>query len=45
MYCMFLKAVIPIFNSANVLLQRDEPCIYIFLSTLRDQLKDDGEVY
>ena len=25
LYCMFLKAVIPIFDRANILLQRDEP--------------------
>ena len=34
LYCLFLKAVIPVFNSVNMLLQREEPCIHV----LKDEL-------
>ena len=34
MYCLFLKSTTPVFNSVNLLLQRDEPGIHL----LKDEL-------
>lgn len=37
-YTLFLKRAIPIFDTSNQLLQREEPCIQILLPTLEQQL-------
>lgn len=38
-YCLFLQSVLPIFDKANLILQKEEPCIHVLHSTLTDQLK------
>ena len=38
-YCMFLKNTLPIFDKANLILQKDEPCIHLLHQTLVDQLR------
>ena len=38
-YCMFLKHTQPVFDKANLILQKDEPCIHLLHQTLVDQLK------
>ena len=39
LYCFFLDAVIPVFDTINILLQKDEPCVHLMHSTLVNQLK------
>ena len=40
LYCFFREATIPIFNTMNLLLQRDEPCIHILHDTCVQLLTD-----
>ena len=40
LYCFFLEATIPVFNTMNLLLQRDEPCIHILHDTCVQLLTD-----
>ena len=40
LYCFFLGAVIPVFDTINILLQKDEPCVHLMHSTLVNQLKN-----
>lgn len=39
LYCLFMKKTIPIFEEANVLLQRDEPCIHLLHDVMCGQLR------
>ncbi|XP_069109729.1 uncharacterized protein [Argopecten irradians] len=39
LYCLFLKAVIPVFDNANQLLQNEKPCIHILHSVLQGLLQ------
>ena len=39
-YALFLKRATPLFDKANLMLQKDEPCIHILHATLEMQLQD-----
>ncbi|KAL3860554.1 hypothetical protein ACJMK2_010670 [Sinanodonta woodiana] len=39
-YCLFMKSAIPLFDAANVVLQKEEPCIHIMHKILSNQLSD-----
>ena len=40
LYCVFLQGAIPLFEHANVALQKEEPCIHIMHRTLLKQLRE-----
>lgn len=40
LYCLFLQNVIPIFEVANALLQKEEPCIHLLHGVLVNQFTD-----
>jgi hAT family C-terminal dimerisation region len=40
LYCLFVKNVLPVFDSANVFLQKSEPVIHLLHSVLVAQLRD-----
>ena len=40
LYCLFMKSAIPLFDAANVVLQKEEPCIHIMHKILLNQLSD-----
>lgn len=39
LYCTFLLSAIPLFDVANQILQKEEPCVHILHSTLSQQLQ------
>lgn len=39
LFCIFLHENLPVFDTANTLLQREEPCIHILRQTLLQQLR------
>ncbi|XP_076331547.1 uncharacterized protein LOC143236827 [Tachypleus tridentatus] len=40
LFCLFLQSAIPLFEQANLMLQREEPCIHIMHRTLITQVKN-----
>ena len=40
LYCLFLKAVIPLFEKANVILQKDAPQVHLLHGILTEQVMD-----
>ena len=40
LYCYFLESTIPIFNTSNLLMQRDDPCIHRLFDSCQNLLTD-----
>lgn len=40
LYCLFLSATLPLFDKGNLVLQQEEPAIYIVHTVLTEQLSD-----